>query len=173
MSVDVSKIKPGDDVRLEVSNGNTLTGVVNEFAGELGIWFCGSWFPLSSWGDKWITLIASGEPEQPEWADAWVVRDAQGFFWMRRTDVCWVTTLRPSARIPQTTSELSDLGPITVVIDRDGQNVEARDVRDAADSCIQDLEDHLRCTEKSRDFAIVTGNTKLQAIRHILDGDDE
>lgn len=168
MSVDVSKIKPGDDVRLEVPNGNTLTGVVNEFAGELGVWFDRSWFPLSHWSEKRITLIASAEPEQPEWADALVLRWDNGAVWVRRGDGFWFWNDRGPYDLKYLSTQ-----PITVVIDKDGNNVEAGDIRDAADSCIRDLEDHLRQVEKSRDFAIVTGNTRLQAIRHILDGDDE
>lgn len=121
MSVDVSKIKQGDTVRLDVPNGSALTGVVSEHDGELGIRFGGSWFVLSRWVYQGVTLVESAEPEQPEWADALVVRDADGKYHTKVRDGMWADGgINVSFdMLPQ---------PITVVIDEDGTNIDARDI---------------------------------------------
>lgn len=69
------------------------------------------------------------EPEpEPDWRDALVVRDPDGYYWLRRNDVHWESHRPEFEYNAQTTGELSDLGPITVVIDADGRNVEAEDL---------------------------------------------
>lgn len=157
MSVDVGKIKRGDTVRLEVSVADTtLTGVVNEFAGELGVWFAGSWFALSRWGGMGITLISSAEPEQTEWADALVIKPLRydvtlGGYEEENGGRVWISLGEDGGHV----WTLMPDEPVAVVIDKDGRNVEAGVARDAANS------------------RLATAATRLQAIRHILDGDDE
>lgn len=83
----------------------------------------------------------------PEWREALVVRDRDGYYWLRQHRTHWAT-YRPSFRNnPQTTEELAALGPISVVIAARDANSHGGDRNVEAEQRAQAAEQNLRRVE--------------------------
>jgi hypothetical protein len=124
MTIDVSKIKEGDTVTVYISAdadhddaGRYVTGTAEPGYDHYGLVVGKARWYLDL---NRVVSHAPAEPERPDWADALVCRWANGALWVRRDDGFYFW----NDRGPYDLNYLSQQ-QMTVIIDKDGNNVEA------------------------------------------------
>ena len=125
MTIDISKIKPGDTVTVRYQTRSMQEAGVAPVEVKTEAYQIHHHEPIvMGWAlpSEHVTVL-SHTPKEPDWADALVVRDLDNELWARVGARDWF-------RIAGTTGRLRDREwlaehgrPITVVIDADGQVV--------------------------------------------------
>jgi hypothetical protein len=132
MSIDIKDIKVGDTVTIyrsafEEYGGRYHTGKVvpvDDWRFSKGVEVDNRCWLLGHPANRIVSHTPAPEPT-PEWADALLIQDREGFFWGNNGQDGWsqLGNWGPGV-VAASEGYISKRGPITMIIDKDGRNLE-------------------------------------------------